>query len=459
MSQRENQNIYDELKKVLNDVIKKILNYESRPLPSEPQEKEQRVNQYKKELVDAYNNLAAHVDSIFNLLEQNTKTKINDRLQRFRVGILRALIVLGCELDLPEGRNLIDINKIKKIGETVDEVESEIFVRINQLPSTSHDLSDVAEQQATLHAEVRSTASVSPNDLSENSSVDDNIVDNNFGENNINTVDNMAPPPQTKAEFMRLAGPILNYKYNGEPLKLETFITDVELVEAMAEAEQADLCFKYIKSKLEGRALEAMPENLVSVQQIKDALSKKIKPDSSRVIEGKIAALRLIKGNFATFSKQAEDLAESFRRSLIVEGISKSKAEEMAVNKMVDLCRKTSHTDVVKSVISSSSFSSPAEVLAKFITESDVARQEKRERDNFKQRKDNKNQKPKFDKNKKFDNKDQKYDKNKKYNKNGHYKHNNHNQSNIRVMQGNLQHPPEGGPTTSSAQDYYVLNQ
>lgn len=53
---------------------------------------------------------------------------------------------------------------------------------------------------------------------------------------------------QSKTEFMRLAGPILNYKYDGDPLKLETFLTDVELVVEMAEVEQKDLCFKFIKS-------------------------------------------------------------------------------------------------------------------------------------------------------------------------------------------------------------------
>lgn len=455
MSERENQNKYNELKKVLEDTIKKILNYETeRKLPTEQQEREERINSYKFELVDAYNNLVTHVDTVFSLLNEDTKNRINERLRTFKLRILRALVVLELELELPGGRNIIDINQIKRKGETVNDLDTEIFVSVGSIGSQTPGGS--TEQQTTSHV------GSDPVNTQNASYLPEIPLNNNQSpEERLNSLINMAPPEQSKADFMRLAGPILNYKYNGDPLKLETFITDVELVEAMAEVEQTELCFKYIKSKLEGRALEAMPENLTTVQQIKDALSRKIKPDSSRVIEGKISALRLIKGNFSTFSKQAEDLAEALRRSLIVEGISKSKAEEMAVNKTIDLCRKTSHTDVVKSVISASSFSSPAEVLAKFITESDIARQEKRERENVKQRKD-KYQKPKFDKNKKFDNnKDQKYDKNKKYNKNNHYKNNNNNQShsNIRVMQGNLQHPPEGGPSTSSAQDFYVLNQ
>lgn len=67
-----------------------------------------------------------------------------------------------------------------------------------------------------------------------------------------------------------LVSSILNYKYSGEPLSLQTFITDVGLVVEMIEevnAEISNLCFKYVKSKLDGRALEAMPDNLSTVQQ------------------------------------------------------------------------------------------------------------------------------------------------------------------------------------------------
>lgn len=105
------------------------------------------------------------------------------------------------------------------------------------------------------------------------------------------TLQNSSKMAQTKADFMKLAGPILNYKYNGDPLKLETFITDVELVQEMAEDEQKDLCFKFVKSKLEGRAIEAMPDEYKTVKEIIDALEAKIKADSSRVISGKIASL------------------------------------------------------------------------------------------------------------------------------------------------------------------------
>lgn len=53
MSQYENQDKYNELRKTLEDVTKKILNYETdRSLPTEQKEREERVNRYKFELVE-----------------------------------------------------------------------------------------------------------------------------------------------------------------------------------------------------------------------------------------------------------------------------------------------------------------------------------------------------------------------------------------------------------------------
>lgn len=310
-----------------------------------------------------------------------------------------------------------------------------------------------------------SDSNISNNTLVENNDIESNELilseDCPLNPNFIENSAKMTPPAttaQSKRDFMALAGPVLNYKYNGDPLKLETFLTDIDFVEALAEAEQSDLCFKYIRSKLEGKALECMPENLTTVQQITEALKQKIKPESSKVIEGKITSLRLIKGNFSTFAKQAEELAENLRRSLVVEGISKAKAEEMSIGKTVELCRKTARSDVVKSIISSTSYKTPAEVIAKFITESDIAKIEFKQKQTNKDKKFDKNKKS-FDKNKK-DGKyhNNKFDKDKKFNKNNKY--NNNKGTSIRLMQGNEQSPPEGGASTSSAHEtYYVVNQ
>lgn len=92
--------------------------------------------------------------------------------------------------------------------------------------------------------------------------INDNIDNTNFDTNKDSNSDtktteinsNMAP--QTPREFMQMAAPVLNYRFNGDPFKLEAFIADVEIVESLAEDTQAELCSRLVKAKLEGKALE-----------------------------------------------------------------------------------------------------------------------------------------------------------------------------------------------------------
>lgn len=67
-----------------------------------------------------------------------------------------------------------------------------------------------------------------------------------------------------------MARPVLNYKFSGDPLKLEAFIADAELVESLttgAAQPIKDLCLKFVKSNLEGGALEALPEEVASEEK------------------------------------------------------------------------------------------------------------------------------------------------------------------------------------------------
>lgn len=127
-----------------------------------------------------------------------------------------------------------------------------------------------------------------------------------------------------------------------------------------------------------------MPEDIIAVQDIIDALRDGIAPTTSAVLEGKFMALKLEKSNFTKFTDLAEKLSEDFRRSLVMEGIPRNKAQEMTIKKTVELCRKTARSEIVKSVLSAARFSSPKEVIAKFVTENDVARREKKEQEQFK---------------------------------------------------------------------------
>lgn len=234
-----------------------------------------------------------------------------------------------------------------------------------------------------------------------------------------NSTENSTIMPQSKEDFFKMASAVIKEKFDGDPLKLDSFITDAEFVESMTETANKDTFLKFIKTKISGRAKECLPENdtITSFDIIKNALQKDIKPDSSIVVEGKMATLRLSKGDFTKFAEEAEKLAEAYRRSLIFEKYPREKAAELTIRKTKELCRRTARNDVVKSVIDSTQYDNPAEVIATYITQNDVARKEKKEFDSFQKRPQNKG----GQKGQKYDNKNKKngnYNKGNKFNKN-----------------------------------------
>lgn len=272
---------------------------------------------------------------------------------------------------------------------------------------------------------------------------------------------------QTKESFLKFAASVIGYKYTGDPSNRDSFISDIELVDDVAEAGMKATCVRFIKSRMEGKALEILPEDIPDVKTIIDALKTKIKNESSVVIEGKLAALRLEKGNFTKFAELTEKQAEAYRRSLVNEGISRPKAEQMAVRETVKLCRKVSRNRLVQSVLASSKFETPTEVLATFSIENEAARQENDDSGNFNKNKNNGNKK--FDNKKKF-NKNNKNDKNKgdkkqfnnyKNNKNGGnssqggYK-GKKNEHTIRIVSGNQPVPSASGSQDGTEQLFRI---
>lgn len=167
-------------------------------------------------------------------------------------------------------------------------------------------------------------------------------------------------------ELLKLGSQQINKAYSGDPLTLNSFIDSIRLLEVFATTtDQKNFLVRFLKTRIEGPAREFLSNNDTTIQSIIDTLTANIKPDSSKVIEGRMLSLRLSNSTSDDFSKRAEELSDSLRRSLIVEGISTSKATEMAIEKTVELCRKNTNSDLVKSVLESTKFDSPKEVIAK----------------------------------------------------------------------------------------------
>lgn len=182
----------------------------------------------------------------------------------------------------------------------------------------------------------------------------------------------------TKVEFLKLASATINYNYSGDSLKLNSFLDAINLLESMAEDnDNKTLLVSFVKTRLEGKARDYIPDNCDKIVNITQILKEKCKPESSKIVEGRMLALRVDRSSLQDFARKAEELSEAFRRALVVEGIPLQKAEELTVEKTVELCRSNTNSDLVKSVLASSRFESSKLVIAKLITESNLEAKEK----------------------------------------------------------------------------------
>ncbi|XP_036319934.1 uncharacterized protein DDB_G0289917-like [Rhagoletis pomonella] len=178
----------------------------------------------------------------------------------------------------------------------------------------------------------------------------------------------MATPEQKKS-FIGLCASIIRENYSGDPLSLDSFIDKINLIEELSDESLTTTFIAFLKSKLEGKAREVLPSQIISVDQIKVALRSRIKPDNSKVVSGKIVSLHITNNNYADFAKRVEELSDALERSLIIEGMTQAKAHELAVEQTVNVCRLNSRSELVKSILASTTFTDSKDVVAKMIVE------------------------------------------------------------------------------------------
>lgn len=206
---------------------------------------------------------------------------------------------------------------------------------------------------------------VSPENLDNSKDFEDNLEDlDNLFQQEVTMTD------LTNVDFLKLAANTIPKNFSGNPLALQSFLDSISLLESLAtSANLKTLLVTFLLTRLEGRARESISGTPTNVVQITSALKDKIKPENSKVIEGRLRALKTDRVSLNDFTEKANELAESFRRALVIEGIPSTKADEMTVEKTIELCRSNARSDLVKSVLASSSFTDHKEVVAKFIVE------------------------------------------------------------------------------------------
>ncbi|XP_055306632.1 putative transcriptional regulator cudA [Sitodiplosis mosellana] len=342
--------------------------------------------QYKHKIVTAYNEYTDYIASYFDTFDD--KTDVTNEINDLRDKLRRCYDALKIKNALPSQLlDQVDIRELPKLDEPTDDSLSDLstapiasdptnspIVSDPNTPIVTEKVADEAnktESQLTLSTEIligspkeEKTPTV-PKTLASGSGVNSNKSNNNIPLSQSNT-------QKIKMEahsFIALCAKQLHNTYSGDPLELNAFINSINLLKTLGPT-HLELLKTFVLTKLSGKALESIPANPADVDAIITALRENIKLDSSKVVEGKMMALKLDNAKTSEFTKEAEKLAESLQRSLIVEGIPQAKAKSMAVEKTVEMCRQTAKSNLVRSVMASTSFSDPQEVVAKFVVES-----------------------------------------------------------------------------------------
>lgn len=171
----------------------------------------------------------------------------------------------------------------------------------------------------------------------------------------------------TKIEYYNLCSRTLTATYEGDPLGLTPFIRSIELLESLdGDKTHQTVLRDFVLTKLKGVASECQTEN-PTIKQIIDTLKLKIKPENSKIISGKMMAIKADRTNLTDYTRQTEMLAEQFKRSLILEGIPTEQANKITIEKTIDLCKANTNSTVVKSVLLAKKFDDAKEVIAEFV--------------------------------------------------------------------------------------------
>lgn len=356
-------------KDALQEILDDLNEWHKKIIRKNASQNEDLVEERKNNIIRSYNALVEFCKPIFAGNNNDDKKLVKDALVSARNFIVDDLNTLNADIEVP--RDLT-----KKIQITNSDDNNKKNNDKNNEPSNN-------DQKPN-------TSGVKNNDHKKNDTNKGDDKNNKTDKTNIKHDSDIKHDPETShssknkksdkerkaitmEEIIKFTGhlsKIITTTYKGDPNGLSAFISAIELANSIATEQQQSILVKYIKTKLEGRALEAIPAEANTADLVMAALKNKIKTETSKVVMGRLLALRAERNALPKFQMEAENLADQLRRAFISEGMTTQLAEKMTVDKTVEMCRLSAKTSLVKSVLASSSFTEPKEVLAKLITES-----------------------------------------------------------------------------------------
>lgn len=332
---------------------------------------ENETKQIEREcdLLNRYNELILLTEQVLGTNDKELIATIQKRTYEANDKLDECSEVLRVKINVPD--NITDLISFQNPDRST--------LQLNDNPEVHYSLSEWIDRQYALHTKGDTTNTIVPNKTDSKTEIDSNKTNHSDIVPKTVVIPKPHIPNHTMdpGAFASLMAANIRNNFAGDPLKLAPFLASIEFLKEMATTETLKtLLRKFVLTKLEGYASEIIAEDVATIDDIISGLKKGIKPESSKVIEGRMMALRSNKTNLQDFSKQVEDLADALRRALISAKIPREVAEAEVIEKTVDLCRANTDNMTVKSVLASRVFTNPKDVVAKFITESNKTRQE-----------------------------------------------------------------------------------
>lgn len=433
---------FEDVKKMFYGKASNILIYKTDRKRTLPQD-QNKINNYKDELIEQYNAMAALAGSVYDDLEQKEKDKITQSFTKFyKPRLIDALNFIGFHVDVPKDFEVIDPECVGAlpdegaIGQDDDiELELEEHESFKQAMQSHMQTNTDGKSQSKLEPSKNVKTHLKPdakasrpymasrfqgmksNDFDNMFSLDPNRINANRAgrQNNLppQTVSNPNFETHSRANtnvrpnvlrnasrnanydvhdwnysqnsqgddnddvdqiselnFYNLCARTFTETYAGDPLALRPFINKINMVHRMCQHEGHEAILKdSIMAHVKGLAADVLPADPESIEAIKKTLLEKIKPENSKVVKGKLMALKADRNNLIEYTKKAEQLAENLKRSLILENIPYENANKMVIDDTIELCRANTNSVLVKAGLIGYQFKDAKEVLAKYTVE------------------------------------------------------------------------------------------
>lgn len=164
--------------------------------------------------------------------------------------------------------------------------------------------------------------------------------------------------------FLKIANPLVP-RFNDKSEDLDFFIAQVEQLQKATPAHLRNDLLDFVKNRTSG-ATKIAVSHCDCVQAIIDTLRNTVLPESSEVLESKLAAIRFDNRNLSDFTESVEKVSKELLNAYVSEGIRIDKATQLATKLVVETCKHSTRFGHIKTIMAAGTFASPRDALTKF---------------------------------------------------------------------------------------------